>query len=253
MSNATAALGTQLKRGDGGTGAGTKASRIMGTSNGVVKVEALAAGTAGNAIYTNIVVSGNNTALSVVVTGNQITFNSATDGSGVATSKANDLIAAFYETAAARALAECTNGAGDGTGVVTAAALQALSGGAAGGEAFTLVAGIKDIKGPARSRSFTDVTSHDSTGGYREFIPSLKEGGSVSCEGHYAPTDAQHTGLNTDYENGVLRNFQVVFPTTPNKTFSFAAYVENFEVGAPLEGAIPLSFSLKISGPVTIS
>lgn len=75
---------------------------------------------------------GNNAALGVSVTGNAITVNLATDGSSAVTSTAAQVAAAIAASTPAAALVTVANAAGnDGTGVVTALAPTALSGGTA--------------------------------------------------------------------------------------------------------------------------
>ena len=47
------------------------------------------------------------------------------------------------------------------------------------GTAWVNIAEINSISGPNMSRDTIDVTSLDSTGGYREFIPGFRDGGTV--------------------------------------------------------------------------
>jgi hypothetical protein len=75
------------------------------------------------------VVSGNNTPLSVAVAGGDITVNVATNGGGAATSTASLVMAALQASAAAAALTDVNLASGnDGSGVVTAMAITALTG-----------------------------------------------------------------------------------------------------------------------------
>lgn len=99
----------------------------VGTVNaGVVYNSSL--GTAGNAVTIAHVVAGNNTALSVSVSGNAITVNLATNGGGVATSTANQVIAAVNASSPAHALVTASP-LGDGTGTAVAVAATNLTGG----------------------------------------------------------------------------------------------------------------------------
>lgn len=75
--------------------------------------------------------AGNNAALSVSVSTQAITVNLATDGGGAITSTAATIRDAINGSSAASALVFAANkAANDGTGVVTAMAATALSGGA---------------------------------------------------------------------------------------------------------------------------
>jgi predicted secreted protein len=118
-------------------------------------------------------------------------------------------------------------------------------------ENFATIAEVLDISGPALALGTEEATSHDSNF-WREYVPTLLEGGEVSFDINYFEHTTQ-VNLRTDMLNRTRRNFQVVFPTSPAKTFSFAAYVTGFELSAPVEGKLTASVSLQISGPVTVS
>jgi hypothetical protein len=122
-------------------------------------------------------------------------------------------------------------------------------------ENFTTVANAKDITGPGMKPSFEDVTTHSSAaaGKFMEWLPTLIDGGDVKCDILWDPTDVTHQGLHTDQTGQVKRNFQLVFPTNPTKTATFAAYVDQFEFKSPVKGAVARALSLKVSGPVTIT
>jgi len=111
-----------------------KANRSMGSGDSQLLVTSKIAGSIGNQYSVRILVSGLNTALTVTFTGNVLTINSATDGTGTATSTVNDVIAAIYALATAAAVFEVTHGAGDGTGLIGAASVGALSGGVDSGD-----------------------------------------------------------------------------------------------------------------------
>jgi len=123
-------------------------------------------------------------------------------------------------------------------------------------EAFTTIAEVLDISGPGLSLGMEDGTHHSSTGGWREQIPTLLDGGQVSFDIQYDPVGATHdasTGLIKDMEDKTLRNFQLVFPDSGSTTWSFAAYVAEFEPGAPVEGKLTASVTLQLSGQPTLA
>lgn len=250
-SQATAGMGTLIKRGDGGVGAGVKASRTMGSTNSQIIITAKTAGTPGNAITFAMVASGNNTPLSVAKVANAITVTLETDGSAASASTVNDVIAALYANPAIAAVIDATDGVGDGTGIVLAASSAALSGGSYGAEVFTAIAEVKDISGPNRSNEFIDVTHMQSDGKYREFLPSLKTGGEVSFPVNFLPDDASHAGLQSDRENQVRRNFQIVYPNGASTTYQFAAFVQDFNISAPMADVLSGSITLKITGAIS--
>lgn len=107
--------------------AATLTTAMTGANNDI-KLTATTLGAAGGEVFFQIVVAGNNTALTVAVSGNTITVNSATGAGGAATSTAAQVISAINGSGPAAALATAANAAGnDGTGVVTAYGLTALT------------------------------------------------------------------------------------------------------------------------------
>lgn len=253
MSIAIAAIGTLLKRGDAGVGAGTKASKTIGTVNQQLKILAKSAGTYGNSKTFGIVISGANTAYSQVITSSSVLINGATDGSSLSITTVLQAIANLYadSTGTFGTYFDATVGTGTGSGVLVAGASGVLSGGTAGAEIFTLIPGVIDLSGPNRQNELVDVTSHDSTNYYREFLPILRDGGQLTGELNYLPSNAQHNGLSTDFENRTLRNFTVTFPD--GTVIAVSAYVESFEITSPIDTQLKASFSLKITGAPVIT
>lgn len=125
-----------------------------------------------------------------------------------------------------------------------------------GPETFTTIAEVRDIKGPKVALGTTESTNHSSPGGWREKLPTLLEAGPVEFEINFDPNAATHgfaTGLVKDAVNRTLRNFQVVFPSSPAVTWSFSAYVVQVEPDEPVEGKISAAVILDITGQPTLA
>lgn len=123
-------------------------------------------------------------------------------------------------------------------------------------ESFTTIAEVTSIGGPALSLDPIETTHHASTGGWREFIGGLLDGGEVSFDINYDPVGATHdasTGLIADMVARTVRNFQLVFPDTGNTTWSFAALVTSFEPSEPVDDKLAASVTLKVSGQPTLA
>lgn len=253
MSVAKAAIGTLLKRGDGGVGAGTQASKTVSTSNQQIIAKALKAGTAGNSKTFAIIVSGNNTAFSYTITANALTITSATDGSAVATTTVDDAIVAIQNDPIYRAHWQLTTGAGNGSGVLVASASSALTGGAEGTEVFTTIPGVLDLGGPSQTQDLIDVTSHDSPNRRREYILGLIDGGELTFELNYNSAQTQHQELYTDFVTppAAGRNYQILF--TDGTLFELTGHITNFEFSSPLDGQYKANVSIKITGDVTLT
>lgn len=125
-------------------------------------------------------------------------------------------------------------------------------GDAGGPESFTTIAEVKDISGPAITVNTVETTSHDASG-WTTFIPTLKTAGEITFDINFtaAATQGFSTGLYNDAMNRTRRNFQIVLPTSPTKTGSFAAYVTGFELSEPVDDVLSASITLTVDGAVT--
>lgn len=116
-------------------------------------------------------------------------------------------------------------------------------------EVFTTIAEVKDISGPAMTLNMEDATSHDS-GGWREEIATLLEAGDISFDINYTADETHDTLQAAQYGRDRL-NFQLVFPLTPAVTKEFSGYVTSFNFGAPVEGILTASVTIRVSGAIT--
>ncbi len=123
-------------------------------------------------------------------------------------------------------------------------------------ETFQEIIGCGDIEGPDVKVSFEESTNHASavvSGGFMEWIPSLKDGESVKCPVNWNPADPVHQGLQADFDSSRLVNFQEVFPTIPQATVAFSGYIESFRFKAPVKGLTQRELQIKVTGAVTIT
>lgn len=124
-------------------------------------------------------------------------------------------------------------------------------------EVFTKVARVKDIDGPSMSRDTIDTTHQLSTGGVKEFLASLMDGGEVTFTVGYNPSAATHdqtTGLLKFMGETTVRNWKLVFPVAAVTGFwglTFTAVVTKFAPKAPVAGELTADITLKVAGNVT--
>lgn len=116
-------------------------------------------------------------------------------------------------------------------------------------EVFVTVAEVRDITGPGNTVDTEEVTNHDS-GGWKEYIPMLSDGGEVSFDLNYFG-DASQSALRTDQAAKTLRNYQVVIPFDTPETLAFAGYVTSFSYAFPVAGVAAASVTIKVTGAVT--
>jgi len=114
------------------------------------------------------------------------------------------------------------------------------------GSAWVALAEVSNISGPSKSRETIDVTSFDSTGGYREFIGSLRDGGEVSLNMNF--TAAAYEIMNDDFEDDDLQQYQIVLPDSAATTFEFSGLVTGLPLEVPLDDKITANVTIKVSG-----
>jgi predicted secreted protein len=122
-------------------------------------------------------------------------------------------------------------------------------------EVFTSIAEVIDLTPPALSRDSIDVTNQDTTNGWREKIPGFRDGGEVTFNCNWLPTNATHdatTGLLSTFNDNDLHNWQIVLPDAIT-VVAFAGFLTGFEPDLPLEEQGQLSITITVSGPVTIT
>ena len=114
-------------------------------------------------------------------------------------------------------------------------------------EEFTAIGEVVSMSGlGGGSPTVIDVSHLGSS--FREKLLGLRDEGQVSMTLQWTGGDAQHQELWTDRANGVLRNFQAVYPDGVVDTFS--AYVMTFESSVETDAAITVQVGLEITGAV---
>jgi len=123
-------------------------------------------------------------------------------------------------------------------------------------ETFTTIADVGDIKGPDFSADIEDVTTHSTSGAWREKIATLLSPGKLQLPLHFQPQAVTHSytaGLLKDFANRTKRNFQIVLKDPGTTTWTFAAYVTSFKMQHPVAGIIKADVELTLTGPPTLS
>ena len=86
---------------------------------------------------------------------------------------------------------------------------------------------ISEIKADSES---LDVTTLDSTGGYRVYAQGLKDMGEITLEGFFDSDQTGQSTLRTLYASGAVVPFTVTFPD--ESTVTFSAFVKSHSLGA---------------------
>ena len=118
----------------------------------------------------------------------------------------------------------------------------------------TVVGNVRNISGPGISLDTTDVTSHDSTGGWEEVVATIIRSGEVTLDVVYDPANTQIKnaagGLIYLLTTRASASFTITFPSAA--AIIFTGYVTGFEPSAAHDGAITASVKIKATGVVTL-
>lgn len=93
-----------------------------------------------------------------------------------------------------------------------------------------------------------DVTTLDSTGGYREFVPGFKDSGEIALTGFHKD-DAGQKAARAAFNNGESGEFVLTFPD--DTTFTFDGFFKGYTVGSvEVDGAIGFGATIRVTGPI---
>lgn len=119
----------------------------------------------------------------------------------------------------------------------------------AGTEVFTAIGNASNFSAPSLSRNTIDVTAHDSTDGWMEFLGGLKDAGEFSADVNYDPD--KHDSLVADFEDEAPRNYQFTFPN--GAVWEIAAILTGFSPEAPTDDKLAATLTWKVSGKPEIT
>src|SRR5262245_27903911 len=122
------------------------------------------------------------------------------------------------------------------------------------------IAEVTSISGPTMTSDLIDVTSQESSGGFREKIIGLTDPGELSFDIFFNQTLQSHIHTNAAPPGGLLYIFssksikywQLWLPpssgVTPMGIWQFAGVVNGFELDASVDDALKASVTLALSG-----
>ncbi len=110
---------------------------------------------------------------------------------------------------------------------------------------------INSITGPSMSRDTIDVTSLDSTGGYREFITGFRNAGTVVLAMNF--TRDTYEQMKNDFESNTAQNYQIVLPDVENTGLDFEGLVTELPLTIPADDKITADVTIQITGKVEIT
>lgn len=117
---------------------------------------------------------------------------------------------------------------------------------------YSDIAEVTDLKGPGMKVDAIEATGYDSDGA-KEYIGGLLDGGEVSLELNFVPTDTGHVALRTAFMAKNVGDYQIVFPDTPSTKWSFQALITGFELATPVDDKVTATVTLQITGTPTLA
>lgn len=130
---------------------------------------------------------------------------------------------------------------------------------AGSGSGLTTIAEVKKVDFTGGKADTADVTNMDSTGAYREFLPTLLDAGELSFDGNYlGGIETTQAELQSTFDSQILSSWKIVLPTPPGESASrgswtFKAYVTSFDPAFPVDKEASFTAKLKITGARTFT
>jgi predicted secreted protein len=123
---------------------------------------------------------------------------------------------------------------------------------------WTTIAEVGNITPPSFARDAQDATHTESTEGWREFIPGLKDAGELSCELNLVPDSDTMDLILDQFDSDSLTEVRILFAdgtqTGPSPTcsrFTCFGIVTGFPLQAPMDDKMTATVTIKISGKPT--
>jgi predicted secreted protein len=116
---------------------------------------------------------------------------------------------------------------------------------------LTPISSLTGITGLELSADDVDVSAHDSTDNFREYVQGMRDGGEVTLEGNYVSDNAQY-GLYSLFQAGTVVAMTIEFPDNLG-SWSFNGYVKGVSNDAPYDEKLAFSATIKVTGKPTLT
>ena len=109
---------------------------------------------------------------------------------------------------------------------------------------------ITNIGGIELTADTVEMTNHQSTDRYREFLQGLRDGGEFSVEGNHIAADAGQVAIMTQFHAATPA--AAVFTMADGANWTADVIVTAYSPGdAPVDGAIQFTATFKVTGKPT--
>jgi len=114
---------------------------------------------------------------------------------------------------------------------------------------------VTNVSGMDSDVEEIDVTSHDSSGAYREFVASFIDAGEVQFDLNFNPRETTHRattgGILWLRDQRIIAPFKIKFPGTPTDSVSFMGFVKSAPFDAPYDDKLSATVTVRVSGSAT--
>jgi len=111
----------------------------------------------------------------------------------------------------------------------------------------SVIAEVTSISGIQYTADTLDTTTHASTNRYKTFIQGMRDAGEITIEGYFTTTSGATAVAY--FETTSLMTCTIDLPTSPSTTrFTATVFITGFSTEAPLDGIIPFTTTLKVTG-----
>lgn len=118
-------------------------------------------------------------------------------------------------------------------------------------ESFSPISEINSIDGLSATAEDIDVTSLDSTGGWREYIRGFRDAGTVVLNMNW--TRDNYITMLADFESDDSVNYQIVFNDAGDTTIDFTGYVTELPITIPMDDKVTMTVTIKVTGQPSVS
>jgi len=118
---------------------------------------------------------------------------------------------------------------------------------------FNTIPGVKDFNLPIGSADTIDVTSHDSAGGYKEYVNGLMDSADITIPCVWDGSQAQHAALVAALQAGTILPYKITGKESTAKVYTFSGLVKAIDISWPIAGAQEATLTIKPTGAITIT
>lgn len=120
-------------------------------------------------------------------------------------------------------------------------------------EDFTRMCAVYSISGLGKTKSLVDVTTFCS-GGNREYIGGLADGQEMTIEANFEGIDTNEAAMIANLDDDTNHNYRIVIEYgSPTKYLLFSGTPLSWVLTPSVDGKNSITFTIKISGDITIA